>query len=245
NMPKEEDINTNKQVKLKEMFSRDDVLSGNCNVTKEIKAEEELLQDSNDSITQEKCYTDDREAKICDMTNVEIQQITLKQVIDFVEGLTNITEICAAKFHIHLISSRWYYKDLDGSNEPFFTAEKFIEENSTTFQCESLVSINYLCAFQQANRDFLEESLNSSQQKMLYEKLHGMYKKAIQKALQSKVKSQQLIKLLQDYTEKSNEVSEEETEEAKEESDDDKESNNDKKNQMPALLNLKKRRRKG
>ncbi|CAG8819964.1 24568_t:CDS:1, partial [Racocetra persica] len=122
---------------------------------------------------------------IRDMTNVEIQQITPKQVIDFVEGLTNITEIwsvavgdimamkyyivllknyshictclsiiqqgiicrhyfrimlatSAAKFHICLIPSRWYYKDLDGFNEPFFTTKKFIEENSTTFQCESL-----------------------------------------------------------------------------------------------------------
>ncbi|CAG8751316.1 16259_t:CDS:1, partial [Racocetra persica] len=52
-MPEEEDINTNKQVELEEMFSRDDVLPGNCNVTKEIEAEEELLQDGDDGITQE------------------------------------------------------------------------------------------------------------------------------------------------------------------------------------------------
>ncbi|CAG8849024.1 3082_t:CDS:1, partial [Racocetra persica] len=51
--------------------------------------------------------------------------------------------------------------------------------------------------------------------------------------LQSKVKSQQLIELLQDYTEKSNKESKKETEEAEEESDDDKKSDDDKENQIP------------
>ncbi|CAG8743054.1 28370_t:CDS:2, partial [Racocetra persica] len=161
-----------------------------------------------------KCYIDDHEAKIRDMTNVEIQQIILKQIIDFVGGLTNITEIwsvavgdaMAVKHYIVLLKNyshvctclsiiqqgiicRHYFRIMLATSAAKFHIQKFIKENSTTFQCESLMSINYLCAFQQANRDFLEESLNLSQQKMLYGKLHGMYKKAIQKALQSKVKS--------------------------------------------------------
>ncbi|CAG8610142.1 10892_t:CDS:2, partial [Racocetra fulgida] len=110
----------------------------------------------------EECYTDDCETEIRDMTNVEIQQITLKQVIDFVGGL------------------------------------------------------------------------NSSQQKIVYGKLHGVYKKAIQKALQSKTKSQQLIELLQDFTEMCDEKSNEESEESEESED---ESNDNKENHV--LLNPK------
>ena len=70
-----------------------------------------------------------------------------------------------AKFHICFIPSCWYYKDLDGSREPFFTADKFCNENLVSIQQESSIHINYLCAFSQDNEDFFEKSLTVLQQK--------------------------------------------------------------------------------
>ncbi|CAB4404692.1 unnamed protein product [Rhizophagus irregularis] len=135
-----------------------------------------------------------------------------------------------AKFHIRLISSRWYYKDLDGSNEPFFTADKFCKENDGIIQ-ESPVHIDYLCAYGQ-DKDFLEEGLNTYQQRLVYGELHGMYKKALHKALQNKSSSQQLIDLLKEFTEETDEPSEDEN-------------FSDKENQEHVLHNPKKRREKG
>ncbi|CAG8812679.1 27114_t:CDS:1, partial [Racocetra persica] len=40
-----------------------------------------------------KYYTNDCKTEIRDMTNVEIQQIILKQIIDFAEELANVIEI--------------------------------------------------------------------------------------------------------------------------------------------------------
>ncbi|CAB4482226.1 unnamed protein product [Rhizophagus irregularis] len=135
-----------------------------------------------------------------------------------------------AKFHIRLIPSRWYYKDLDGSNEPFFTADKFCKENDGIIQ-ESPVHIDYLCAYGQ-DKDFLEEGLNTYQQRLVYGELHGMYKKALHKALQNKSSSQQLIDLLKEFTEETDEPSEDEN-------------FSDKENQEHVLHNPKKRRGKG
>jgi hypothetical protein len=137
-----------------------------------------------------------------------------------------------AKFHIRLIPSRWYYKDLDGSREPFFTADKFCNENLVSIQQESSIHINYLCAFSQDNEDFLEKSLTVLQQKKIYGELHGIYKKALQKALQNKAKSEQLIELLKEFTEGCDEEYEDE-------------SDSDKENENSMLLNPKKRQGKG
>ena len=49
--------------------------------------------------------------------------------------------------------------------------------------------------------DFREENLTTLEQKVTYGKIHGMYKKALRKALQNKLNSQQLIDLLQEFTE--------------------------------------------
>ncbi|PKC57226.1 hypothetical protein RhiirA1_472822, partial [Rhizophagus irregularis] len=119
---------------------------------------------------------------------------------------------------------------LDGSNEPFFTADKFCKENDGIIQ-ESPVHIDYLCAYGQ-DKDFLEEGLNTYQQRLVYGELHGMYKKALHKALQNKSSSQQLIDLLKEFTEETDEPSEDEN-------------FSDKENQEHVLHNPKKRRGKG
>ena len=135
-----------------------------------------------------------------------------------------------AKFHIRLILSWWYYKNLDGTKEPFISADKFYKEREEKQQ-ETIIPINYLSAFGQDNQDFLEESLPVVQQKMLYGELHGMYKKAIQKAFQSKRKGQQLIELLQEFNESDNDQFDN--------------SDSDKENQLITLQNPKKRHGKG
>uniref|UniRef100_U9TZE7 MULE transposase domain-containing protein n=1 Tax=Rhizophagus irregularis (strain DAOM 181602 / DAOM 197198 / MUCL 43194) TaxID=747089 RepID=U9TZE7_RHIID len=57
------------------------------------------------------------------------------------------------------------------------------------------------CLFNQNNNGFCEEKLTILEQKLIYGKLHRMYKKALNKALQSNSKSEQLINLLQEFTE--------------------------------------------
>ncbi|CAB4484635.1 unnamed protein product [Rhizophagus irregularis] len=107
---------------------------------------------------------------------------------------------------------------------------KFCKENDGIIQ-ESPVNIDYLCAYGQ-DKDFLEEGLNTYQQRLVYGKLHGMYKKALHKALQNKSSSQQLIDLLKEFTEETDEPSEDEN-------------FSDKENQEHVLHNPKKRRGKG
>ncbi|CAG8630597.1 6384_t:CDS:1, partial [Scutellospora calospora] len=49
--------------------------------------------------------------------------------------------------------------------------------------------------------NFCEENMITFEQKIVYRKLHSMYKKALNKALQNKLRSQELIDLLQDFVE--------------------------------------------
>ncbi|RGB38940.1 hypothetical protein C1646_665062 [Rhizophagus diaphanus] len=56
-------------------------------------------------------------------------------------------------------------------------------------------------------RDFHEKRLTIYEQRIVYEKLHGIYKKAFSKALQINSKSQKLINLLQEFI-KSEEIDE-------------------------------------
>ncbi|CAG8856322.1 17395_t:CDS:1, partial [Gigaspora margarita] len=48
--------------------------------------------------------------------------------------------------------------------------------------------------------DLTEKQTNIHEQKVLYGTLHGMYKKALQKALQTKSNSRCLIEVLQEFT---------------------------------------------
>ena len=86
-------------------------------------------------------------------------------------------------FYIRLIPSQQYYnKELDGSKEPFLVADKFLQENENiTFSHNGWVS--YLSNFDQTGKDIYEERLGVLEQKLIYGKLHEIYKKALQKAL--------------------------------------------------------------
>ena len=109
-----------------------------------------------------------------------------------------------ACFHIQFIPSRWYDDNKNTKNttqEPFFVTDKFTQEDITYNYDEFNDSNTSLCLFNQNNNVFCEEQLTILEQKLIYGKLHGMYKKALNKALQSNSKSEQLISLLQDFTE--------------------------------------------
>ncbi|PKC01149.1 hypothetical protein RhiirA5_427158 [Rhizophagus irregularis] len=90
------------------------------------------------------------------------------------------------KFHIRLLPSRWYCTNV---LEPYLVADKYIYKIKTS---ENFL-VSYLC---QERMDFREENLTAFEQKV--------YKKALNKALQNKSNSQQLIDLLQDFTEDDN-----------------------------------------
>ncbi|CAG8543513.1 39124_t:CDS:2, partial [Gigaspora margarita] len=105
-----------------------------------------------------------------------------------------------AKFHIRMLPSRWYSANNTGSNELFLVADKFTQDQDMLILSNDS-PVPYLYLFRQERANFCEENLNTLEQKIIYGKLHGVYKKALNKALQNKSKSQQLIDLLQDFTE--------------------------------------------
>ncbi|CAG8855070.1 27304_t:CDS:2, partial [Gigaspora margarita] len=90
-----------------------------------------------------------------------------------------------AKFHIQMIPSRWYQKDKDALFELF-------QENDKP--------MTYLCANDKKKIDLTKKQTNIHKQKVLYSTLHGIYKKALQKALQTKSNSRHLIEVLQEFT---------------------------------------------
>ena len=121
-------------------------------------------------------------------------------------------------------------------------ADKFLQENENiTFGHNG--SVSYLSNFDQTEKDIYEERLGVLEQKLIYGKLHGIYKKALQKALQNNHKTQQLIDLLQKFAEEkdSNDLSD-----PREVLQDDNTS--DKENKDPVMIilqNPKKRQGKG
>ena len=103
--------------------------------------------------------------------------------------------------------------------------------------------MSYLSNFDQTGKNIYEERLGVLEQKLIYGKLHGIYKKALQKALQNNHKTQQLIDLLQKFAEEkdSNDLSD-----PREVLQDDNTS--DKENKDPVMIilqNPKKRQGKG
>ena len=86
--------------------------------------------------------------------------------------------------------------------EPFLFADKFMDNNQDiAYNYETNESMTSLCLFNQNNNEFCEERLTVLEQQIIYGKLHGMYKKALNKALQTSSKSNQLINLLQEFAE--------------------------------------------
>ncbi|CAG8745337.1 23145_t:CDS:2 [Cetraspora pellucida] len=136
-------------------------------------------------------------------------QTMFKQMIKLV-GSDNIKEIWAinignslkTKHYIILLHNRSYLcscLSIIHHKEPFLAADKFSEEVQNQLCCPS---IQYLSI---CSKDKFENNQTILEQKVIYRKLHGIYKKALCKALQKHTKFQQLISLLQDFVNKSNE----------------------------------------
>src|SRR5437764_11377990 len=135
-----------------------------------------------------------------------------------------ILNTCEVRFHIRLIPFRWYNKGKDASHKPFIVADKFHDSSLTNMTQES--NISYLCAIDKEKEDSLEYRIKLLDEKVMYGTLHGTYKKALQKALQTKSKSLCLIEILEAFVNENSE-SEPEDEESDEESDEsDKENTN-------------------
>jgi len=127
---------------------------------------------------------------------------------------------CEAKFHIRLIPSRWYQEDKDASYEKFIIADKF--RDSISINTVQEIDVGYLCTIDKEKEDSLNQRMNLLEEKSMYGTLHGTYKRALQKALQSKSKSLRLIGILEDFANDGSEP-ESESEESDEAHESDKE----------------------
>ncbi|EXX55807.1 hypothetical protein RirG_221900 [Rhizophagus irregularis DAOM 197198w] len=102
-------------------------------------------------------------------------------------------------------------------------------------------NVGYLCAIDKEKEDLLEHRMNLLDEKIMYDTLHGTYKKALQKALQTKTDSLRLIKILEDFANEDSEFESEDERLGEKEFDE-----NDKENINPFQLgNLKIRCGKG
>ncbi|CAG8701038.1 5061_t:CDS:1, partial [Racocetra fulgida] len=84
--------------------------------------------------------------------------------------------------------------------EPFLVADKFNHEIQDQLLCFS--SVQNLSVLR---KDKLENNQTILEQQVIYEKLYEIYKKALSKALQKCIKSHQLICLLQEFVDMSDE----------------------------------------
>ncbi|PKY23893.1 hypothetical protein RhiirB3_412434, partial [Rhizophagus irregularis] len=195
-----------------------------------------MLVERNCEVMEEELLTKNSD----EASEIDLPQATLKQIISYV-GLNNVKEIWAvsvgnsskikhyilllqnwgyicsclsivqsgiicrhyfqvmlttkeAVFHIRFIPTRWYNEDRNAVQESFITADN-------------------LCLFDQNNNDYCEERLTVLEQRIVYGKLHGVYKKALNKALQTTSKSEQLISLLQEFADDKNDDDETDSEE--------------------------------
>src|SRR5688572_14891079 len=107
--------------------------------------------------------------------------------------------ICEARFHIRLIPSKWYQNNKDASHEPFVVADKFYKDRSIN---KIQDNIPYLYAINKEPKNFFEQRMNLLDEKIMYGILYEIYKKALQKALQTKSSSLYLIEILEDFANK-------------------------------------------
>lgn len=80
-------------------------------------------------------------------------------------------------------------------------------------------NVIYLCAIDKEKQDFLEHQMNILDEKIIYDTLHGTYKKALRKALQIKTNLLRLIKILEDFANEDSEIESEDKNLGEEESD--------------------------
>jgi hypothetical protein len=99
----------------------------------------------------------------------------------------------AARFHLRLIPSRWYYRDKDPSKEQFLVASKF--ENEIT-PIIPQYKVPFLTAICKTSQEFItqHEQLTDIQ---LYSKIAGLTHKVIMKAVSKR--DIHIIHILENY----------------------------------------------
>ncbi|CAG8628394.1 20028_t:CDS:2 [Cetraspora pellucida] len=112
--------------------------------------------------------------------HIDSSKVTIQQLLDVVEQ-SNVNKI-------------WEIKIGNSLKEKYY-----IQQNNKP--------ITYLYAIDKEKIDHAKQRINILEQKALYDTLHGIYKKAIQKALQSKSSSRRLIEVLQEFTNENVELS--------------------------------------
>ncbi|CAB5115735.1 unnamed protein product [Rhizophagus irregularis] len=184
-----------------------------------------MLVERNCEVMEEELLTKNSD----EASEIDLPQATLKQIISYV-GLNNVKEIWAVSI------------DRNAVQESFITADKFLQDNQQIeYNTDEFVSS--LCLFDQNNNDYCEERLTVLEQRIVYGKLHGVYKKALNKALQTTSKSEQLISLLQEFADDKNDDDETDSEEFYQYDDTSDKENFDP--SIPLLQNPKKRCGKG
>ncbi|GBC13341.2 hypothetical protein GLOIN_2v1654767 [Rhizophagus irregularis DAOM 181602=DAOM 197198] len=173
-------------------------------------------------------------------SEIDLPQATLKQIISYV-GLNNVKEIWAVSVgnsskikHYILLLQNWGY---------ICSCLSIVQSDNQQIEYNTDEFVSNLCLFDQNNNDYCEERLTVFEQKIVYGKLHGVYKKALNKALQTTSKSEQLISLLQEFADDKNDNDETDSEEFYQYDDTSDKENFDP--SIPLLQNPKKRREKG
>ncbi|CAG8484258.1 5403_t:CDS:2 [Cetraspora pellucida] len=102
----------------------------------------------------------------------------------------------------------------------FLVADKYTQDQEII---DNNVEALYLCFFNQQSSNFCKKRQTILEQKINYRKIHGIYKKALQMALQSKNKSQQLFDILQEFINERDNNEYSDLEESSHDTDDNKE----------------------
>jgi len=128
------------------------------------------------------------------------------------------------------------------SHKLFIVADKFHDNISTNAIQEN--NISYLSAIDKEKEDLLDHWMNLLDEKMMYGTLHGTYKRALQKALQTKSRSLRLIEILEEFANEDSEFEDEGSNEDKGLDEESQDSGGSDKENIE-LQNPKIRRRKG
>ncbi|CAB4411949.1 unnamed protein product [Rhizophagus irregularis] len=171
----------------------------------------------------------------------ESPRATIEQLIE-VSGRDNVKEIWAVRVGNSLIAKHYVIllkNDAHMCSCLMVIRKGFQNGMSTNAIQEN--NVGYLCAIDKEKEDLLEHRMNLLDEKIMYGTLHGTYKKALRKALQTKTDSLRLIEILEDFANEDSEFESEDERLGEEEFDE-----SDKENINPFQLgNPKIRRGKG
>ncbi|EXX71824.1 hypothetical protein RirG_075080 [Rhizophagus irregularis DAOM 197198w] len=210
-----------------------------------------MLVERNCEVMEEELLTKNSD----EASEIDLPQATLKQIISYV-GLNNVKEIWAVsvgnsskiKHYILLLQNWGYICSCLSIVQSGIICRHYFQVMLTTK--EAVFHIRFIpTRWYNEDRNAVQESfitadkLTVFEQKIVYGKLHGVYKKALNKALQTTSKSEQLISLLQEFADDKNDNDETDSEEFYQYDDTSDKENFDP--SIPLLQNPKKRREKG